>query len=329
MHDLPLPALGPGDVLVEVLYSGICGSELSGFLGSSSIRTPPLVFGHEVSGLVAAIAPDVSDRRSLAVGDRVTVNPLVSCGSCRYCLRGRQQLCRGRLLLGASLPGANAGYVAVPSTAILPVPDGLHLQSAAMVEPVAFAMHAVEVSGVRPTSSALVVGAGAIGLFIPQVLGASDIKDRYVVERNPQRMALAIALGCTPVIPGDEGVPALVRELTDGWGVDVAFDAVGTETTRGDCLAAVAAGGVMVLAGLHSDATSLPLNSVIRSEITLTGAFAYSPTNFSEALKWLADGRVGLTEGVVVAPLSEGQRWFERLVQGDPSAKVLLQPTRN
>jgi 2-desacetyl-2-hydroxyethyl bacteriochlorophyllide A dehydrogenase len=323
MRDLDVPAVGPGDALVRVAYSGICGSELSGFLGQSSIRQPPLVFGHEVSGHIAATGPGV-DRWD--IGTPVTVNPLISCGACRYCEAGRPQLCPRRLLLGASLPGCNAEYVRVPASALLAVPERTALTAAAMVEPVAFALNAVGIGLRAGAQSALVVGAGAIGLFILQVLAEFGVESRFVVERHPDRLALAEAMGSIAVNPGDGAPRDLLRALTDGFGVDVAFDAVGSGPSRRASLASVGAGGTLVLAGLHSDVTELPLNSVIRSEITLAGAFAYTPQQFSTALDWIAAGRVGLRNGVEQAPLVDGQVWYERLVEGDPVAKVLLEP---
>jgi 2-desacetyl-2-hydroxyethyl bacteriochlorophyllide A dehydrogenase len=326
MRAVPVPTPGPGETVVRVAYSGICGSELSGFLGTSSIRTPPLVFGHEVSGHVAAVGPGVAAQDDHELGAAVTVNPLVTCGRCRYCVVGKQQLCPHRLLLGASLPGSNAEYVVVPAASLLPVPTGLDLPHAATVEPAAFAVHAVELSRVSPASSALVVGAGAIGLLLLQVLEQWGVRQRFVVERNADRLALAVAAGCTPLHPDEGAVPDQVRAATDGYGVGVAFDAVGSPVTRRDCLASVEAGGTVVLVGLHTDATELALNAVVRSEITVTGAFAYSTRHFRTALAWLADGRLGLGDGVVVAPLEDGQGWYERLVEGDPAVKVLLMP---
>jgi 2-desacetyl-2-hydroxyethyl bacteriochlorophyllide A dehydrogenase len=323
---IPVPVPRPDEVLIEVEYSGICGSELSGFLGQSSIRQPPLVFGHEVSGRIAALGSDVESSWDFAVGDEVTANPLVSCGRCDFCTQGRQQLCPRRLLLGASLPGGNAAYVAVPASAVLPLPAGMSLAVAAMVEPVAFALRAVEVSAATPGSSVLVVGAGAIGLFILQVLAASGVRTRYVVERNPDRLAMAVSLGCIPLDPGDRELRVVVSEITGGQGVDVAFDAVGTTSTRRECLLSLAPGGTLVLAGLHSDETELPLNTAVRQELVIRGAFAYSPVHFRRGLAWLADGTVGLQEGVVVARLDEGQRWYEQLVSGHPASKVLLRP---
>ncbi len=325
MRTLDTPAPGPHDVLIEVEYSGICGSELSGFVGESSIRRPPLVFGHEVSGTVVALGTAVA-AGELREGQSVTANPLVSCGHCDYCARGRHQLCAERLLLGASLPGSNAEFVRVPARSVHVLPEGMDIARAATVEPVAFALRAVEVSGITAAMSALVVGAGAIGLFILQVLAECGVETRFVVERNADRRALAEAMGCTAVEPSDAGLVEAVHAVTEGTGVNVAFDAVGAPSTRRDCLLALRPGGTMVLAGLHSDETSLPLNVAVRSELTIAGAFAYSPAHFRQGLRWLAAERVGLREGVVVDALSSGQSWFERLVSGDPAAKVLLRP---
>ena len=326
MHRIAVPVCGPKDVLVRVAYSGICGSELSGFLGQSSIRRPPLVFGHEVSGYVEAVGSEVEPVGACAIGTAVTVNPLVSCGDCTYCVTGRQQLCAKRLLLGASLPGCNAEFVRVPASGVLAVPSGLDITDASMVEPAAFAMRAVELSGIKPTSSALVIGAGAIGLFLLQVLGEFGVKTRYVAEKNPARLKMATDLGCIPIDPADSSVSAVLRGETGGDGVDVAFDAVGSGSTRRACLMSLTVGGTLVLVGLHSDETELPLNTVVRSEIKITGAFAYSVANFRNGLDWLASGRLGLKSGVVVAPLSAGPGWYQRLVDGDPAAKVLLRP---
>lgn len=200
------------------------------------------------------------------------------------------------------------------------------MESAAMVEPVAFALNAVGLSRATASSSAIVIGTGAIGLCIMQVLMASGVRTCFVVERNPDRLAMAKALGGIALDPTEGPLADQVADSGHGSVLDVAFDAVGSPDTRRLCLAAVGPGGVVVLAGLHSDLTEIPINTLIRSEITLTGAFAYTPTQFATSMDWLAKGRVGLREGIVRAPLGDGQIWYERLVEGHPAAKVLLQP---
>ncbi|MCW2859786.1 MAG: galactitol-phosphate 5-dehydrogenase [Actinoallomurus sp.] len=318
------PAPGPDEVLIRVAYSGICGSELSGFLGQNSLRTPPLVFGHELGGWIESAGEHVPVS-TLEPGTPVTVNPLVTCGTCRYCVTGRQQLCGRRLLLGASLPGCNADFVAVPAASVLPLPATTALRDAAMTEPAACAIHAVETGGTGPDSIALVVGAGPIGLFLLQVLEQYGVTERYVAELNPARLAMARALGATPV-GGDGDIAGDVLAATGGLGADVTFDAVGTAETRRACLSATAAGGRLLLVGLHSDETAFPVNSVIRSEVSLSGVFAYSPADFHTALDWLGSGRIGLRDGVVEVPLDEGAAWYARLVAGDGASKVLLKP---
>jgi 2-desacetyl-2-hydroxyethyl bacteriochlorophyllide A dehydrogenase len=324
MRRVPVPSPGPRDVLIRVSYSGICGSELSGFLGQSSLRTPPLVFGHEVSGVIVATGHEV---RTLAIGDRVTVNPLVTCRTCPYCRDGREQLCISRRLLGASMPGGNADFVVVPADAVHEIPPGLSMESASMVEPLAFALNATEVSGDVSRAAAVVVGAGAIGLFVIQALRLRGAARILVVEVNPDRRALAVELGAVAAPTDVEAIPAWVRNES-ALGAPVVIDAVGSAVTRRLSLECVAAGGTVVLAGLHTDETELPLNNVVRSEISLRGAFAYSKRHFSEALELMSEGRAGLTSGVIVAPLADGQLWFERLVSGDPSPKVLLSPAQ-
>lgn len=310
LRRLPVPQPGPGEVLVRVAYSGICGSELSGFLGQSSIRTPPLVFGHELAGHVESVGDGVD---GLAAGQTVTANPLVTCGQCRYCAAGVEQRCPQRLLLGASLPGCNAELVVVPASRVLPVPEGTDLRQASLVEPAAFALHAVEAAGTSE-APALVVGAGPIGLLIVQALVASGAPAPLVAELNPARAAMAERAG------------AQLVALADVRGVDLAFDAVGSEGTRQAAFASLAPGGTLILVGLHTDATSLPLNRAVRDELAVRGVFAYAHRHVAHALDGIASGRLGLAEGVVEAPLADGAQWYQRLIDGDPAAKVLLVP---
>lgn len=326
MQDLDPPDVAPDGVAIRVAYSGICGSELSGYLGMNSLRKPPLVFGHELSGHIAAIGPRAAEAGGLTVGTRVTANPLVSCGRCEFCVTGRQQLCERRLLLGASLPGSNAEYVNVPAVQVLALPEGMDLRDAAMTEPAACAVHAVELSGAGPGASALVVGAGPIGLFLLQVLGLHGVAQRYVSDRNPDRLAMAVAMGCTAVPADEQQAAEAVRQATGGRGVDLAFDAVGSAQTRRTCLASTVSGGQVLAVGLHTDLTELPVNTVVRSELSIRGVFAYPVSSFRTALRWLAGQRIGLRDGVVVTPLPDGAPWYQRLIDGDAAVKVLLTP---
>jgi threonine dehydrogenase-like Zn-dependent dehydrogenase len=171
-----------------------------------------------------------------------------------------------------------------------------------------------------------VVGAGAIGLFLLDVLAQWGVKTRYVSEHNSDRLAMAVELGAIPIATAGGSLSGALTNETHGSGVTFVFDAVGTHETRLESLLSLSPGGTLVLVGLHTDATELPLNVAIRNELNVVGAFAYTESDFREGLSWLASGRIGLRSGIVVAPLADGQEWYERLIKGDPSSKVLLKP---
>jgi 2-desacetyl-2-hydroxyethyl bacteriochlorophyllide A dehydrogenase len=306
------PVPEEGEVLIRVAYSGICGSELSGYLGKNALRRPPLIFGHEFSGTIEQIGGTVS---GLTIGQRVTANPLVTCGKCEKCISGRQQLCVNRKLLSAALPGSNAEFVKIPASFVYPIPDSLDLQSAALTEPVACAVRSVELAAPKPKDSVLIIGMGPIGLLALRVFQLYGVSHVIAVDMNRDRLELARRSGATTVLcPTDGDVVELIKQITGGRGVDIALDAVGADMTRQQCIVSCTTGGRVVLTGLHAEESVLPVNLIIRNEIQLLGAFAYSTSNFQTALRWLSEGGIVLGEGVVEAPLAEGAAWFEALL---------------
>jgi threonine dehydrogenase-like Zn-dependent dehydrogenase len=310
------PTPGADEVLIRVAFSGICGSELSGFEGKNALRKPPLIMGHEFSGVIAAIGA-AANRPDLAVGLSVTVNPIISCMRCAECLNGRQQLCGQRKLLSASLPGSNAQFVTARADAVHALPTGISLETAALTEPAACAVHAVEIAMPRPYDSALVVGAGPIGLFTLQALRNAGVKTLYCADLNAERLAMAEALGAAPVT------------LNDDWRgrVDIAVDAVGAAAARRACITAVRSAGRVVWLGLHEAESPLPVNDLVRREIVCLGSFAYSHRDFRNALDDLAHGRLGLEDRWTrVEPLERGTPCFEELLHGSAVAKIWLQP---
>src|SRR6185295_10711102 len=220
MRQLPIPVLEPDEALIRVAYSGICGSELSGYEGKNSLRKPPLVMGHEFSGHIEAIGSAV-DRPELKVGAAVTANPLVSCRQCRYCLSRKQHLCTNRKLLGAHLPGSNAEFVAIRADALFLIPPELPLTMAASVEPAACALHAAALATPAPDEQGLVVGAGPIGLMVIQALTDRGINQVFCIDLNAERLAMAERLGAVPT----------TFELLASEPVDIVVDAVGASAT--------------------------------------------------------------------------------------------------
>jgi L-iditol 2-dehydrogenase len=329
-EDLPPPQPGPDEVLVAVRACGICGSDVHGMDGSTGRRRPPLVMGHEAAGVIAQLGGDVQDWRE---GDRVTFDSTVSCGVCPPCRSGRINLCDNRRVLGVSCDeyrrnGAFAEYVAVPRQILYRLPDELTFARAAMVEPVSVAVHAVGRTRIRLNDTAVVVGAGMIGLLLLQALRAAGCAQIIVVDVDPGRLELARRLGATATLraDGDDPLPALLA-LTGGRGADVVLEAVGIAATVRFAIAAARKGGQVTLVGNLSPNVELPLQAVVSRELTLNGSCA-SSGEYPACLDLIARGTIDvdcLTSAV--APLADGAAWFKRLYDREPGLmKVILEP---
>jgi len=314
LREVPIPELRPDEVLIRVVTAGICGSELGGYLGHNSLRKPPLVMGHEFAGVVERVGEAVE---GFVSGDRVTANPLVTCGRCRYCAGGDSQLCASRQLLGAHRPGAYANYVAVPAKNVYRLEDRVSFEEGALVEPFACAVHVCRQLDLRSSDRLLIYGAGPIGLFVLQAAQAYGLKDVVIADLNEGRLEIASELGGIAV-KSPEG------EAPEG-GFDAVVDAVGAEITRRKSVEAARPGGTVLFTGLHEAESKLPINDLIRGEIGTKGAFAYSREDFETALRWIGEGRTNLLPWSEKAPLEEGGLCFEKLISGPGKvAKIFL-----
>ncbi|MFC5653710.1 zinc-binding dehydrogenase [Paenibacillus solisilvae] len=317
IRETAAPVPGEDEVLVRVARAGICGSELSGYLGHNSLRKPPLIMGHEFSGTIERVGSDVN---RFQAGDRITANPLVTCGRCAACTTGAAQLCAERKLLGAHLPGAFAEYVVVPEHNIHRLEPHVSFEEGAFTEPFACAVHICNLLKLHPSGRLLIMGAGPIGLLTLQAARIFGLQDITVIDLNEERLEIARELGAAAAtrleLPGSGG------SLN---AFDAAVDAVGMQVTRAGCVKAVKLGGSVVFSGLHEDSSQLPLNDMIRSEIKTYGAFAYSPADFSAALQWIAQRKMRLSPWSTLAPLEDGSSCFDKLI-GSPgrTAKILL-----
>ncbi|MFC5701614.1 zinc-binding dehydrogenase [Cohnella faecalis] len=324
LMDCPVPEPGPDEVLIRVAYSGICGSELSGFLGHNSLRKPPMIFGHELSGIIEDAGAS-GESHGLRRGMRVTANPLVTCGRCSYCLGGQESLCPERKLLSAALPGSNAEFVKLPAEFVHPLPDHVTLTDGALTEPVACGARVAELTAAGPEDTVLVMGMGPIGVFALQAVLLSGAGRVIAVDLSDDRLSFASSLGAIAVNPRTEDLAARVRELTDGRGVSAAIDAVGAAATRRQCAESVMTGGRLIFTGLHQADTALDFNDLVRRELKIIGSFAYSKANFRQALDWIAEGRIGLGDRMEIAPLADGAVWFDKLIRAPGrEIKVLL-----
>ena len=323
----PMPQLAAGEVLISVGAVGICGSELSGFLGHNSLRVPPLIMGHECAGQVVQVTEGTfATGEAATVGVRVTFNPLVVCGTCDRCLAGQSNLCRRRQLVGAHRPGGFAQYVAVPAGQCYPLPEQLSLVAGTLAEPLACSIRAVTHSKIKPQERLLILGAGPIGLCALAAAHAQGVEHIIVSDVASHRLEMAQRWGAHHVINArEQDVVAFVQERYPG-GVDSVIDAVGATSVRTQAIRSVVPGGRVVLIGLHEEDSVLPANYLIRQEIAVTGSFAYTDADFAKAVDFLARGVVKpSSDWLEERPLSDGPLAFAELVDGKAeAAKIVL-----
>jgi 2-desacetyl-2-hydroxyethyl bacteriochlorophyllide A dehydrogenase len=309
------PDPAPGDVILRPQAVGICGSEVEGYLGHMGNRTPPLVMGHEFAGTVVAAGAGAEEW----VGRRVAVNPIESCGSCRLCRAGQENLCPRRTLIGIHSSGAFADLVRAPAANALVLPDGVSARVGALVEPLANGVHAVRLGlAGHEVEHAVVLGAGTIGLVTLQAARLAGIPHVAVVEPQAQRREQARALGADAV-HGD------ARDAKpDDLGADLVLDAVGAQATRAAALELLRPGGRVVYVGLAADDTTLGFHAVVRGQLTLQGSYAYTMADYEQAHEWLVSDRASLGELPDVRPLEDGPDAFARLAHGPPPDEVKI-----
>jgi L-iditol 2-dehydrogenase len=328
---MPPPAAGAGEVLVRVEACGICGSDVHGYDGSTGRRIPPIVMGHEAAGTVAAIGAGVS---GFAVGDRVTFDSTVYCGECAFCKSGDVNLCDNRQVIGVSCGdyrrhGAFAEYVAVPQRIVYQLPRGISFAEAAMLEAASVALHAVRVSEVKGGETALVIGAGMIGLLTLQAAKALGCGQVLITDVDATRLKMAEDAGADAVLhPSGAELIAEVQKRTNGRGVDICYEAVGRNETVAAAIDCTRKGGTVTLIGNIRPEVTLPLQKVVSRQIRLQGSCA-SSGEYPQAIELIANGKIKVGPLITaIAPLEDGPRWFDRLHAGEPNLmKVILSPS--
>jgi (R,R)-butanediol dehydrogenase/meso-butanediol dehydrogenase/diacetyl reductase len=322
---VPAPAVRPGEVLVEVAACGLCGSDLHEYLhGPVYIPRkphpltgvmPPVTLGHEFAGRVVEAGAGVERPQP---GDRVAVNPCLFCGECPWCRRGQGNHCAKLATLGLSRDGALAPLVAVPAYGCHLVPPEVDDEQAAVVEPLAVAVHACARSRLVPGERAAVVGAGAVGLLVLQVLRARGAGWTAVIEPREERRRLARALGADLVLDPAAGDPAhAIADCTGGERAAVAFECVGHEQAFATAMRAAGKGGRVVQVGLVPEAVPVNLLGLLAHEKEIIGSSAYVG-EFPEAIALLARGAVR------IAPLLTARVPLERALPD--GLEALLRP---
>ncbi|MGE5111812.1 MAG: zinc-dependent alcohol dehydrogenase [Acidobacteriaceae bacterium] len=317
LQEKPRVAVKPGEVEIAIDLAGVCGSDISGFLGHSARRKPPLVLGHELVG-------------RLENGRRVVANPLISCRHCVACLSGNQNLCESWRLLGMdSTPGTFAEFVSVPTEQIYEIPESLPASRAILTEPLANIVHLYRLLNPEPFFTLAIVGAGTMGalaLVTGLRIGAKDV---LVADVNDVRLHTAGTLGAaTTINTGAEGATE-TKSRTAGRGFDIVIDASGHSAARQLAFSLCRPGGQVALLGMAHQKSEIDFVTSIRKEHRVVMSFAYTPNDFQRSLAMLIKGEVDLTPWLTQMPLEEGQKAME-LVSYSPGAtlKAALQITR-
>jgi len=296
LEERPRPQALAGEVEVAIALAGVCGSDISGFLGHSARRKPPLVLGHELVG-------------RLEDGCRVVANPLISCNRCRACLSGAQNLCVSWRLLGMDqTPGTFAEYVALPEAQIYEIPDSLPATRAILTEPLANIVHLFRIAAPPPFFRLAIIGAGTMGslaLLAGLHAGARDI---FVADVNDQRLQIMRKLGATHAIKTVAAEGVLEAKRIADWGFDLVIDASGSAPARQLAFDLCRPGGQVVLLGMGQQSSAIDFVSSIRKEHRVVMSFAYTPGDFQRALGLLVAGEIDLTPWTVQMPLEQGQQ---------------------
>lgn len=321
IHQVPVPELPAGSALVRIEYTGLCGTDFSILQGTHPRAQTPLIMGHEITGVV-----EVPAAGGPPAGTRVTVEPLITCGQCRPCLEGTPHVCRNLGLYGIDAPGSLAEFVALPAGALIPVAQHVPAREAALAEPLAVAVHAVDRSGLQGGEHVLVFGAGPIGILTALVARYSGAASVLIAEPNKGRAAAARALGFETVTADADPVQTVIAN-TGGNGADIVFDTAGQPAVAAMLPAASRARGTIVLVGVYKKPAEVDLQAVTFSELTVIGVRVYTRIDVERAVGLLEDDALGLSRlAVQVFALADTALAFDLAMSPGPVLKVLISP---
>ena len=328
--DVSMPEVGKDEILVRVKACGICGSDVHGLDGSTGRRIPPVIMGHEASGIVEETGEAVT---RFTPGDRVTFDSTIYPRDDWYARQGKYNLSDSRVVLGVSTghyrrDGAFAEYISVPQHIVYKLPPDVGFSQAALAEPAGVAAHAMNLTPIKLMDTVLIVGTGIIGLFLVQMLGRSHAGKLMVTDQDDQKLKMAKRLGATHAFHAeDKKLKEKISSLTQNRGADIVFEAVGRQESVNTALRNVRKGGRVTLIGNLSPDIHFPLQEVVTREISLQGSCAIAG-EYEQVLAMMQAGRLDTKPLISAeAPLREGPLWFKKLYDKIPGLlKVILKP---
>ncbi len=318
------PSIKDGEALVKVSFAGICGTDMMIYFGKHPRAKAPLTMGHEFSGVIEEIVGD----SPFSIGDRVVVEPTISCGQCPACQSGQMHVCKTLRLIGIDMDGGFAEYVSVPIDRLHKIPDELSESIAALTEPVAVAVHTVRKSGLVVGENVAVLGAGPIGLLIGMVAKLNGANSIFISDISPYRLKKAEELGFTALDARKVNVTEEILSKTNGHGVDIVFEVAGSQITVNQMVGIVKTQGQIVVVSVFKQPPTIDFAKMHFNEISLTTTRCYSHDDFSTAISLMAQGRMDV--GPIIShelSLAELEQGFLLMENPDESLKVLIKPS--
>jgi len=324
-EEVPDPEIGEDQLLVECRAVGVCGSDLHGYLGLTGRRIPPMIMGHEFSGVVRQTGKKV---KRFAPGDRVCVQPIQFCGTCAFCSQGFQNICPNKKILGVmDFDGAMAELVAVNEDHAFGLAEGVSFADGSMVEPFSVTHAAVKQAPDLRGKNVAIVGAGTIGLCLLQFVVMGKPRRIIATDLSENRLSIAGDLGAhTLVNPGQEDAVKAVLEATDGMGADIVFEAVGESPTARQSIDLAKIRGRIVWIGNSAKMVEIDMQKVVTTELNIQGSYGFTTETFKETLALMNAGKLRAERIISMKqPLSEGAAVFEKMLrEKDRYIKAIL-----
>lgn len=322
VRDVPIPEAKDNEVLIKVAYTGICGSDLLIWEGNYPRVVPPIIIGHEFSGVVEKVGSGVS---SIKVGSRVVANPLITCGTCDICMSGDYNLCPNLRMIGSDRNGAMAEYVCVPENQLFELPEAVSLLDASLIEPLAVGVHMVEKAQLKFNDHVLVVGAGPIGLVTASVAKEKGA-NVYISEINEHRIKHAKKLGFICVNPIKDDLESYFNEITNNKGLIACFEVTGSEPGLQDCINLTMSKGKIIIAGMSSTQPKADTYLIIKKELTLLGSRVYIDKDYHLAINLIKDNKFNSNDFItdILTLDNVVEQGFNRIKNGEPIVKAII-----
>jgi len=321
-EEIDSPVCADGEALVRVHAAGICGSDMAIFTGKHPRAKPPLVMGHEFAGEILEIQPGAIET-PLAVGDKVTAYPLLMCGECLACRSGFSHVCRDLKLIGIDRDGGFAEYVSVPLDLIVKFPDALSFDQGALIEPLAVAVHALEMAGKPDWQNAVVIGCGPIGLLVGWCLQYAGIENLLLCDISPQRVRRAAGFNFQVINSENDNLVDRVTEMTQGEGADIVFECAGSAPAALQMCDLVRPRGKIIMVSVHKEPHPVDLRAITFKEISMVGTRVYTRSDFQRAVEMMPE----LPYQHVISHrfgLERGAEGFDIMGQAEDACKVII-----